>query len=249
VNNVGGVPQLSASPGRIDPTNSAWSASRKPLVGEFTYNGRKLFLIANHFNSKGGDDPLFGHAQPPVRSSEIQRHQQAVLVNGFVKNILAVDANASVVVLGDLNDFQFSDTLALLKDGNVLNDLIDTLPANEQYSYVFEGNSQVLDHTLVSNSLATYALPVLDVVHANAEFAVQTSDHDPDVVRLTIPKAGDVDGDGDIDRNDINAITAARNTNPNGPFDPRDANGDGRIDLNDVRFASTICTRTGCAVQ
>jgi len=249
VNNVGGVPQLSASPGRIAPTNTAWNASRKPLAGEFTYNGRKLFLIANHFNSKGGDDPLMGHAQPPVRSSEIQRHQQAALVNGFVKNILAVDANANVMVLGDLNDFQFSDTLSILKDGNVLNDLIDTLPANEQYSYVFEGNSQVLDHTLVSNALANHALPVLDVVHANAEFAVQSSDHDPDIVRLTIPKAGDVDGDGDVDRNDINAITAARNTNPNGPFDPRDANGDGRIDLTDVRFASTICTRSGCAVQ
>ena len=249
VNNVGGVPQLSASPGRIDPANSAWNASRKPLAGEFTFNGRRLFLIANHFNSKGGDDPLYGRFQPPVRSSEIQRHQQAALVNGFVKNLLAVDANAGVVVLGDLNDFQFSDTLAVVKDGNVLQDLIDTLPANEQYSYVFEGNSQVLDHTLVSNSLATYASPVLDVVHANAEFAVQTSDHDPDVVRITVPKAGDVDGDGDIDRNDITAITAARNTNPNGPFDPRDANGDGRIDLTDVRFATTACTRPGCAVQ
>ena len=249
VSNVDGVPQLSASPGRIAPTNTAWNASRKPLVGEFVFNGRRLFLIANHFNSKGGDDPLLGHAQPPVRSSEIQRHQQAALVNGFVKDILAVNANASVMVLGDLNDFQFSDTLDVLKNGNVLQDLIDTLPANEQYSYVFEGNSQVLDHTLVSNALATYASPVLDVVHANAEFAVQTSDHDPDVVRLTLSKAGDVDGDGDVDRNDINAITAARNTNPNGPFDPRDANGDGRIDLTDVRFATTACTRPGCAVQ
>jgi uncharacterized protein len=249
VNNVGGVPQLSASPGRIDPANTAWNASRKPLVGEFTFNGRRLFLVANHFNSKGGDDPLFGHAQPPVRSSEIQRHQQAAIVNGFVKNILAVDANANVVVLGDLNDFQFSDTLAVLKNGSVLNDLIDTLPADEQYSYVFEGNSQVLDHTLVSNSLATYATPVLDVVHANAEFAVQTSDHDPDIVRFTIPKAGDVDGDGDIDRNDITAITAARNTNANGPFDPRDVNGDGRIDLTDVRLATTGCTRSGCTIQ
>ncbi|MEJ0038572.1 MAG: lamin tail domain-containing protein [Gammaproteobacteria bacterium] len=249
VNNVGGAPQLSASPGRIAPTNTAWNASRKPLAGEFVFNGRRLFLVANHFNSKGGDDPLFGHAQPPVRSSEVQRHQQAALVNGFVKNVLTVDANAGVVVLGDLNDFQFSDTLSVLKDGNVLQDLIDTLPANERYSYVFEGNSQVLDHTLVSNSLATYTSPVLDVVHANAEFAAQTSDHDPDVVRFTLPKAGDVDGDGDIDRNDISAITAARNTNPNGPFDPRDANGDGRIDLTDVRFATTACTRPGCAVQ
>ena len=245
--NNGGSPQLSASPGRIDPTNSAFDHSRKPLVGEFVFNGRRLFVIANHFNSKIGDDPLYGRFQPPVRSTEIQRHQQAAIVNGFVKNILAVDASASVVVLGDLNDFEFSDTLSVLKDGNVLVDLADTLPTSERYSYVFEGNSQVLDHTLVSNALADFAGPLLDIVHANAEFAAQTSDHDPDVVRLTLPKAGDVDGDGDVDRDDVNAITAARNSNANGPFDPRNLNGDARIDVVDARLAVNACTRPGCA--
>ena len=245
--NNGGSPQLSASPGRIDPTNSAFDHSRKPLVGEFVFNGRRLFVIANHFNSKIGDDPLYGRFQPPVRSTEIQRHQQAAIVNGFVKNILAVDASASVVVLGDLNDFEFSDTLSVLKDGNVLVDLADTLPTSERYSYVFEGNSQVLDHTLVSNALADFAGPLLDIVHANAEFAAQTSDHDPDVVRLTLPKAGDVDGDGDVDRDDVNAITAARNSNANGPFDPRNLNGDARIDAVDARLAVNACTRPGCA--
>lgn len=43
VNNVGGAPQLSASPGRVDPTNSALNSSRKPLAGEITYDGRTLF--------------------------------------------------------------------------------------------------------------------------------------------------------------------------------------------------------------
>jgi hypothetical protein len=240
-------PQLSFSPGRIEPANGAWNASRKPLVGEFLFNGRRLFVIANHFNSKGGDDPLFGHAQPPVRSSEVQRHQQAALVNGFVKSLLALDSNASVMVLGDLNDFQFSDTLTVLKDGGVLSDLLDALPASERYGYVFEGNSQVLDHILVSNSLAGFANPVVDIVHANAEFAAQTSDHDPDIARLTLPQAGDVDGDGDVDRADVDAITAARNTNANGPFDPRNMNGDARIDVNDARLAVSACTRPGCA--
>ena len=240
-------PQLSFSPGRIQPTNGAWNASRKPLVGEFLFNGRRLFVVANHFNSKGGDDPLFGHAQPPVRSSEVQRHQQAALVNGFVKSVLALDSNAGVIVLGDLNDFQFSDTLTVLKDGGVLTDLLDTLPANERYGYVFEGNSQVLDHILVSNALAGFASPVVDIVHANAEFATHTSDHDPDIARLTLPKAGDVDGDGDVDRTDVDAITAARNTNANGPYDPRNMNSDARIDVNDARLAVSACTRPGCA--
>ncbi|MFZ1218681.1 MAG: lamin tail domain-containing protein, partial [Chthoniobacterales bacterium] len=95
--------ELSFSPGRVDPTNSAFNASRKPLAGEFTFNGQKLFVIGNHFNSKGGDDPLFGRFQPPTLSSETQRNQQAQIVNNFVDSILALNANAKIVVLGDLN--------------------------------------------------------------------------------------------------------------------------------------------------
>jgi len=45
---------LSTSPGRLDPLNPAFTRSRKPLVGEFLFDGHPLFIIANHFNSKGG---------------------------------------------------------------------------------------------------------------------------------------------------------------------------------------------------
>ena len=183
VANVGGSPQLSQSPGRIDPANGAWSSSRKPLVAELTYYERHLFLIANHFNSKGGDQALVGRFQPPTRSSEVQRGQQAQLVTDFVKSILAIDAEAQVVVLGDLNDFEFSATLATLKSAP-LDDLIESLPLNERYTYDFEGNSQTLDHIMVSTSLAPAS--ELDVVHVNAEFDATTraSDHDPQVVLI-----------------------------------------------------------------
>ena len=177
-------PRLSLSPGRIDPLNPAFGGSRKPLAGEFTFNGRTIFVVANHFNSKGGDQPLFGRFQPPVRPSEAQRRQQGHVVADFVRQILAVDANAAVVVLGDINDFEFSDTAALLKSAG-LTDLIETLPPSERYTYVFEGNSQALDHTLVSASLATQPLHY-DVVHVNAEFATSASDHDPQVAHLTL---------------------------------------------------------------
>ena len=113
MNNVGGVPELSSSPGRIDPTNTAFNASRKPLAGEFTFNGHRLFVIANHFNSKGGDNPLFGRFQPPVFSSEVQRHQQAQIVNNFVDAILAIDPNANVVVLPRLVFSLFPDSIRL----------------------------------------------------------------------------------------------------------------------------------------
>lgn len=171
---------LSASPGRIDPTNAAWTDSRKPLAGEFIFNGQKVIVIANHFNSKGGDNALFGRIQPPVLTSEAQRLEQAAVVNGFVQEILALDANANVIVMGDLNDFQFSPPLQALA-GSELHNLIDTLPANEQYTYQFEGNLQVLDHILVSDNLYNNLFAGANVVHGNAErdTGLRVTDHDP----------------------------------------------------------------------
>jgi predicted extracellular nuclease len=175
-------PQLTASPGRIDPTNTAFNTSRKPLVGEFLYDTHRLFVVANHFNSKGGDQPLFGRFQPPTRSTEVQRKQQAQIVAGFVSQILDVDDDALVAVIGDLNDFEFSEALTILEDAG-LTTLIETLPQSERYSYVFDGNSQTLDHMQVSSGLLA-SLIQFDSVHVNSEFADQISDHDPQAARF-----------------------------------------------------------------
>lgn len=184
VNNAGS-PELSFSPGRIDPTNTAFNASRKPLAGEFVFNGHHFFAVTNHFNSKGGDQPLFGRFQPPTLVSEVQRLQQAAIVNDFVDDILAIDPNAEIVVLGDLNDFEFSSPVRTLAGDPtpVLTPLMDTLPQAERYSYVFEGNSQSLDHIVFSDGLLDLPF-AFDVVHVNAEFAIQASDHDPQVVKV-----------------------------------------------------------------
>ncbi|MGH3626987.1 MAG: endonuclease/exonuclease/phosphatase family protein [Sciscionella sp.] len=177
-----GHPALSASPGRIAPENIAWRASRKPLVAEFGFHGRQVFVIGNHFDSKGGDQPMEGRYQPPARGSEVQRQRQATLVHDFAARIERLDRHADIVTLGDLNDYQFSPVLATLTSGHVLIDLIDRLPLKQRYSYVYEGNSQVLDHILTSPGIhrADY-----DVVHINSEFADQASDHDPQVLRFS----------------------------------------------------------------
>ncbi|MDQ0377818.1 endonuclease/exonuclease/phosphatase family protein [Amycolatopsis thermophila] len=175
-----GKPHLSVSPGRIDPGNAAWQSSRKPLAGEFVFHGHTVFVIANHFNSKGGDQPAHGRYQPPARSSEVQRGQQAQVLRSFVDQLLAADRFADVIVAGDLNDYQFSPALRTLTAGGALTDQIGRLPEDERYSYVYEGNSQVLDHILTSPALRRVDY---DVVHINAEFAVQASDHDPQIIR------------------------------------------------------------------
>jgi uncharacterized protein len=198
----GGRARLSVSPGRIDPTNDAWDNSRKPLVGEFKYRSQTVFVIANHFTSKSGDDPLMGRFQPPVRDSEEQRHAQATAVRGFVDELLAADPSAYVVVAGDLNDFEFSETTDILlgSGDTALVDLPRTLPEGDRYSYVFEGNSQVLDHILISQ--AASAVHEYDTVHINAEFPDQISDHDPQVVRLSVRSGGHEIG--------VNAVMASR---------------------------------------
>ena len=243
VTNVSGVPQLSFSPGRIDPLNVAFNSSRKPLAGEFLFNGNRLFVIANHFNSKGGDQPLFGPNQPPVLSSEVQRNQQATIVRNFVQQILAIDAGANVLVLGDLNDFEFSTPLTILKSAS-LTPLVETLPPEERYTYVFEGNSQALDHIMASSALLN-ASTQYDVVHVNAEYANQTSDHDPEVARFFLPRRdpqdpADLNGDGKVDCADLAIVksisTWGKRVGEPG-FDARaDANRDGIVDIRDWMF-------------
>jgi endonuclease/exonuclease/phosphatase family metal-dependent hydrolase len=49
-------------------------------------------------------------------------------------------------------------------------------------AFLFVGNSQDLDHIMVSESLAGRS--AFDVLRINAEFAQQTSDHDPLIARL-----------------------------------------------------------------
>ncbi|MFF9101933.1 endonuclease/exonuclease/phosphatase family protein [Streptomyces rubrogriseus] len=179
-----GKAALTLSPGRVDPANPAWEDSRKPLAGEFVFRGRTVFVIANHFNSKGGDQGLTAQYQPPSRSSETQRHAQAKVVNTFVKEILAAQKNADVVALGDINDFEFSETARVLEDDGALWSAVKSLPRSERYSYVYQGNSQVLDQILVSPSVRRAGHLSYDSVHVNSEFHDQISDHDPQVLRF-----------------------------------------------------------------
>ncbi|MER6029195.1 endonuclease/exonuclease/phosphatase family protein [Streptomyces sp. NPDC001851] len=184
VTKVHGKAQLTASPGRIDPGNAAWTNSRKPLAGEFVFHGKTVFVIANHLNSKGGDQGLASQYQPPVRSSEIQRHAQATEVNAFVKSILDVQKNADVIALGDMNDFEFSGTAKILEGDGELWSAIKSLPRSERYTYDYQGNEQVLDQILISPAIRRGCDFEYDSVHVNSEFNDQISDHDPQVLRF-----------------------------------------------------------------
>lgn len=178
--------KLTHNPGRIDPTDSAFNESRKPLAAQFDFKGESVVVIANHWNSKSGDTPLFGAIQPPVYGSEEQRHRIAQIVYDFIGDIKEDNPNANVISLGDFNDYQFSETMKI-HEGELMTNMINKVPADDRYTYLYQGNSQVLDHILVSNHLV-YKTKV-DILHINADFtdmAGRASDHDPVMIQVDL---------------------------------------------------------------
>ena len=129
-----------------------------------------------------------------------------------------------MVELGDFNEYQFfpsvllaegaltrvstgsGDTASTFAAGTpILTDLITTLPTSEQYTYSFDGNNEALDQVLVNNALVPTTQ--YDVVHINAEFADQISDHDPSVTSLLLPRSAGIATAGDdiLDQDTYNA--------------------------------------------
>ncbi|WP_176142062.1 endonuclease [Solibacillus isronensis] len=184
--------KLTLNPGRIDPTNSAFNSSRKPLAAQFTFNGEDVIAIVNHWNSKSGDTPLFGSIQPPVYESEVQRKKIAKIVYDFVADIKSKNPNANIVSVGDFNDYQFADALKI-HEGQLMTNMINKVEEKDRYTYLYQGNSQVLDHILVSNNLAKNT--EIDILHINADFtdmAGRASDHDPVMVQIDLHASGEV---------------------------------------------------------
>ena len=215
-----------ASANQIGQGNTDFTATRKSLpmewspVGYTDDQGGTFWTVNNHLSSKGGSAPLYttlldlplyadpinGSAQQTGTSSE--REGQAETLNAFVDGLLTNGSATDdrIVVLGDLNDFQFFPVVDLITgqlvrttaspDGTpsvfapgtaVLSELISKLPENERYSYNFDGNAQALDHILVSNNMFDSAQ--FDIVHINSEFIDQVSDHDPSVSSLVMSRS------------------------------------------------------------
>ncbi len=166
----------------------AFRESRDPLEGVFEFRGRRIGLINNHLSSRFGSTPTFGAVQPFVQAGEAERAAQVRALRIYAAHRLRADPDARLIVLGDMNTFEFSDELAELLPGSppLLYALSSLLPPGERYTYNYEGNSQTLDHVFVSASLREGA--ELEIVHLNTDFpalrGLTASDHDPQVARL-----------------------------------------------------------------
>ncbi|HCW89084.1 MAG TPA: hypothetical protein DHU56_03360, partial [Marinobacter sp.] len=228
----------------VNPDNPFYR-SRIPLVARFSFNDQELTLVNAHLSSKGGSAPILGTEQPfearqedpTVNGSLDERRRQALAISAFVDERLSADPQARIAVVGDLNEFEF---ISPVRDilGERLHNTTAALPASERYSFIFQGNSQQLDHILLSDALNQ--APEFEIVHVNSEFAdtpERASDHDPLLAGLAFPQPEDLDADGDVDLADLWQLRRSMGAREGDPrFDPRaDLDANGRVDGRDLR--------------
>lgn len=229
--------------------DNPFSGSRVSLAADFQFMGSVLTVVNNHLSSKGGSAPIFGTEQPfealqedpSVNGSLDERERQTQAVSEFVSLKLSEDVNANVVVLGDMNEFEFVSPIRQIL-GAQLTNTIDLINDLERYSFIFQGNSQQLDHILVSQALAQSV--TADIVHVNSEFIEndeRASDHDPVIIGLDLsaPEAmsADLDNDGDTDVHDYRLFVRTLGSRIGHKRYRADAdyNRDGRINRRDLR--------------
>lgn len=196
--------------------------SRKPLVGVFTFNGETITLIDVHNTSRIGSDALFGMNQPAVNAGDDRRVEQTSFIKTYIEGLVASNPAAKVMVMGDFNAFQFETSVTQLESGGAVTNLANLLPVNERFSYIFDGNSQLIDHMLASPGL--YAGAQFDVVHVNSHQAVvnQTSDHDGSVARFffNAPVVANADA-GSVFENSQTTIDVLANDTDASPGDTK----------------------------
>ena len=219
---VDAVTQERAGDTFINPTNGmpATLHDRPPLVLRATVNPTgaaplPVIVIVNHTRSFIDVELVAGEG-PRVRA---KRTAQAESVAGLVQELQTNNPTTPVILVGDYNAYQFNDgytdPIAVIKgmptpddqivvdqspdlvNPNLIN-LTDMLPADQRYSFVFEGTPQALDHVLINSAAQTF-FKGYAVARSNSDFPEsfasdasrpeKNSDHDMPVAYFRLPLA------------------------------------------------------------
>lgn len=168
---------------------------RVPAAAQFRFHAGEpqqldLQLYAVHFKSKRAS------ASCTTPDCTDKREKEAA----DMRDILAHHQNAGelAIALGDYNDTFGSTPIAILDASAEIVNLYYDLPERERWSYVFNGESEVLDHLYTTRNLlaATSGWQhAFNPLHIHADFPSneRASDHDPLRLRLWLPSdAGDL---------------------------------------------------------
>ncbi|MFC1879464.1 endonuclease/exonuclease/phosphatase family protein [Chloroflexota bacterium] len=147
----------------------------------------ELWIIVNHFKSKTQDTD-------DIKYTAVRRLEQAEFVRGLVDEILSIQADAHVLVLGDLNDYPDSAPLAELTVQGLV-DLTESVDKVDRYTYIYEGISYVMDYALFYPGPGLFPTAV-SAAHINADYPYalwgdestlhRSSDHDPLLVDFSV---------------------------------------------------------------
>ncbi|QRW27066.1 endonuclease/exonuclease/phosphatase family protein [Rhizoctonia solani] len=195
VTGTGSNTTINFNPVLVSPENSAFVSSRKPLVAHFRVRATNatLWSINVHQASKGGSSPIEGDWRTPANGAIEARVAQAKVTSAFIKTILDADPAANIMIAGDFNEF-LSTPVAFdpyysvgMRDLDVV---VNRDPV-ERYTYIFDMNTQQLDHALVSPAIwnSTKIKVEWDHVHVNTwreTTALRASDHDPSVGKVRL---------------------------------------------------------------
>ncbi|NOY23473.1 MAG: hypothetical protein GXO70_08185 [Acidobacteria bacterium] len=178
---------------------------RPPLLVEATatVNGemQPISVLVLHDRSLNDIDADLGPNPDPDRANFVRtkRQQQAFRISQFMENYQANNPQIPFFVAGDFNAFDFTDGYvdvtgqikghpdplgAMLPATDEvdpdLTDLALLAPISNRYSYVHDGNTQIIDHILASHSARYYVRDVA-FAHANADApASYADDENPD---------------------------------------------------------------------
>ncbi|CAI4215635.1 unnamed protein product, partial [Parascedosporium putredinis] len=128
----------------------------------------------------------FTVTRAPVNKGVDQRATQADVTASFIAQILEKDPKAYVIAAGDFNEFVQVQPLRIFTEKSGLTDLDEVahIATNERYTYLFDMNSQALDHTFVSPAAGCGVQ--YQHMHLNTwqNYDDQVSDHDPSVAKF-----------------------------------------------------------------
>jgi uncharacterized repeat protein (TIGR01451 family) len=214
------VTQEGAATTYVNPNNGLPELlnDRPPLVLRAVVNHPSgpnfpITVINNHLRSLGNiDDPADGNR---VRT---KRRAQAEFLASLIQARQAADPSEHIVALGDFNAFGFNDGYVdsmgtiqgsptpadqvVLPSGDLVDpnlvDLVTLAPAAQQYSFLFDGNAQELDHVLVTANLVPRAEALAygrsgsdypETYRNDPSRPERVSDHDALVAYLGFPRA------------------------------------------------------------
>jgi len=185
---------LTYNPGRIEPTNAAWDDSRKPLAAAWqtiggSNPGTHFFTVNLQLTAKLDSSSVFGNPRPPVNAWVEQRTEQVTVLADFVNTILAKNSTANVVVGGDCNEYtQTTSVFAPFADILTEADVLADISPVERYTYVYDGNSEQLDHLFFSEAISSRGVDI-EHIHVNnyaTDITNRASDHDPSVAQFRV---------------------------------------------------------------